>query len=231
MDLSGWYAYRCPPGKMVLWDGGINRTGDLSGLWSLISGESEPAPDEFLNQLPNMPLAGRMEAGVLHVESLPNLDLVIQAVGQRTNNPAYHLDSQGPAPFLAEVYNGEDLLDGDTCRFVPVTILPEDKSAARRVFDGFGPHGMVRHPMSTWVNGRTPLFASSLAPPKIRAKIVDWHYEGEMVTNVSARVGLRRTVDFRPLYDGDQWADNKVFEVGRIMDLYVLENETVVGYA
>lgn len=231
INLSGWYAYKQPAGHPAIWDGGANRLGERTGLWCPITGAVIRRSNEWLNKLPNMPLDGTLEGDVLHVTSFPHVELLLGTIGRTTDNPVMYManDNGGSIAFYQEAMEAMALLDGETCKFVNCTILPDDQEASLFEFRLMGADAMCRHPYSSWCVARSPYYATNAAPKPVsgRVRTISIGSSGD-IESIEAWVGVDHTINFVPLYFGDQIPD-AFFRQKQEIKLYILDN-IVIGY-
>lgn len=230
IDLSGWYAFECPNGVPVIWDGGMTPTMDcLYNAYTL-----EPVKCPWLNELPNTPLVGWMTkdefiafdsphpsilAYLLPLEVMPNIKFC-----------AAHGDIELPAPFFYTLNMIEDL--GGRVTTPGITILPENRELAFEKFQELHVEAdqYARSPIGPWVPRLCPLFACSVKPPiRKYARLRDYELDedGE-VCLLEFWVGVSKTIEVEPLYRPD--LQPELFERKSAYTLYLSPYEEVIGY-
>lgn len=233
VDISGWYAYREPPGQYVIWDGGANRDGKNTGLWNPTTGEPIQRDAEWLNKLPQMPISGNLDGDVFNVTAFPDLEILLNRIGRTTDNAVFFMRREDGSPLQFHEYatKAAEFLDGETTRFVRCRVLPDDKEAALEEFRLMGPEGMATDPEAFWVPSRSVYHVTNERPEQvythatIREIIIE---EGEIQT-VECWATPGTVMRFTPLYHGDEIPEHNVFKKREDLTLYCHQN-IVVGY-
>lgn len=233
VDISGWYAYTQPKGDYVIWDGGANRGGNGTGLWEAETGSVVERSEEWLNKLPQMPLAGNLDGDVFMVTGFPDVEILLNRIGRTTDNAVFFMRREDNSPLQFHEYatKAAEFLDNETTRFVRCRILPEDKQAALTDFRMMGVEAIAVDPAAFWVPSRS-IFCVTNDPPTqvyehatIREIVIE---EGEIDT-VECWATPGTVMRFVPLYEGDDQPDNGVFKKRQDLTLYCRDN-IVVGY-
>lgn len=234
IDLSGWYLHDTPPGRLLLWDGGFNRTEDYSrvGLWDLTTGTKVFNDPDWLKQLPQIPMYGFLENDFFTVVDFPHVDVLRQLYS--TDHPMCSLEadhSGGPTQFFVSVLNGPVVCaESEVCDFVRCSILPENAEAALAQARERGDTALVRHPLSFWTLKRNPLYASVHRPPCVSARIREVEIDNDgYVGEITCWTTPEATASFFPMYNGDQFPESEVFKPTERINLYI-EQGTVLGY-
>ena len=152
IDLSGWYAYRRPPGERVIWDGGLRRE-FWDEQWRAVS-----VPESLKNCMPNMPLEGYLHEDYLHVTALPDADILNKIVkaDNRVEMETFEVLQGGKGCFVTEfILMDQKILGNDHYGMVPLRILPDNREESRKCFLSLGLEATARHPLSVWCNGHS----------------------------------------------------------------------------
>lgn len=235
LNASGWYAFQEPDGHLVIWDGGVNRDSPESeiGLWCPFSGMPVPRPASYLERLPTMPLYGWLEGDKFTVMDFPHIHDALNLTGRRTDNEVSCMTEADNTPlrFYRGILEAPNIFDADDCPavFVRCCILPEDRQESRRVMREMGPATLIRHPYSRWSRQRNPLYASVGSPPHVPARVREITIVDDHVDMVTCWTTPNTEITLYPLYEGDQFPDNKVFVPTSPINLYIAEG-IVVGY-
>lgn len=235
--LSGWYVYNLPTvGMRVFWDAGAGkRDNGETGFWDPYSGVAVDAPDDTLNNMPNICLDCILKHdGNVVVTGMPSpafLDKIMDESKIGSIESLYD-DEQNRPSFFDELTMGRDLLEGTVCSMVEVTQLPHDDAAALSTFRSEFGDGLARHPWSVWSAYRSAWFAANYQPTKIegaRVRKVKLDKDKESVESVDVWATPERELKLTPLYIGDDDPDCPLWKIKQTLTLFCVE-DIIIGY-
>lgn len=237
--IGGWYAYKSTGERPLIWDGGVGRDDNFTGLWDAMTALRVDAKDSFLNTLPNVPMWGSIVGDEFIVTALPHPSQLftdmekVKAIGEETGRTIVYAgtDENQPVPFLSEVVIAMELLEGSPCRFVPVTILPDDNDEALRRFRDMGDLAIARHPGSVWKNKRSPAMLSNHMPKdKYTVRIREFLYDDDgEISHFTCWQNTQKVTEVPIMYIGDQDPINSTLLTSKFVTLFLIDN-VVVGY-
>lgn len=236
-QVQNWYAYQHPQGRVVIWDGGINRSRVATGFWCPITGNIVDVDDSLPAKMPKVCLFGHLNSDNdrLTVTGFPHVNEIMPIVTDSavfTPVQYFYDDPQARASFMDEVLYGPDFLKGTPCDTIDVHQLPEDPQLALEELRSLGPDAVARHPWSVWSVKRSCHFVTNAKPVRYdscRIREIVCSEDLQLVDFVE----VWRTVEVLdrviPMYPGDDSVDTDFWVNKKRITLYTF-GDYVVGY-
>jgi len=236
-NLSGWYAFKEPRGKYVIWDG-CGKFGMQTGFWCPFTGNIVDCNDGMPAKMPSIPAVGYLHGDEFCVLGFPDAEEVLPLLGQDPDIIMDFIDRPGTqvqASMFDEIMDADRVLEGTNAYYVDWTPLPDAQPWAFHEFRMMGSDALCRHPRSWWSSQRSVHYGANSEPPyswkgRVRDVIVDEPLG--LIDYVTVWANPEKEVKVTPLYEGDDELDCPLWTPKQEITLWSIDEkcEHVIGY-
>ena len=236
-NLSGWYAFKEPPGQYVIWDG-CGQFGMQTGFWCPFTGNIVDCNDSMKGKMPNIPAAGYLHGDEFCVLGFPDAEDVLPTLGGDPDLIMDFIDRPGiqiNASMYDEIMDADRVLEGTNAYYVDWTPLPYGKENAYHEFRMMGSDAVCRHPRSWWSSQRSVHYAANASPEQCaEGRVREVHVDEPLglIDYVTVWITPEPEVKVIPLYEGDDELDCKLWTPKERITLFAIDSkfEHVIGY-